>query len=709
MGSLADLVRTGDPDRLVVNGRTAAEIDKEVQRRADELRAARVTGPVPLRAPNGADWLVEFLALLDAGASPLLVSEDAPDRELCRLLDLVRTADPVGPAILVPTSGSTGLPAVITRTEASVLREGERYRTSLALSGSDRILVPLPLCHAYALAWAVAALVSRAELRAVAPTALTAIEHELAEGATIVALVPTLARLLATRRLRRGGEQPVPPRMAMVGAGPVDHRLEETFRAAFGFGTARNYGSTETGTLFAGEADLPSLCVGRPLDGVAYRILDERGRPCLSGRPGLLEVRLDDTGPWHSTRDLAVRDERGRVFVLGRQSNAIRRGARWVAPLEVEDVLRDHPAVHDVHVLARAGRFEGEDAIVAEVDADADLANGELLAFARERLAPHKVPTEIVRTARLDRSMTGKVRARPRYKLAGPDVVAAAVRGYKAAELLFALHDLAVLDRLDGRTGTDEIAARLGLSVTELDWALDVAARLGLVVTGDEGAPETGPYLALEAALSRDWTARETITDTLRHGRHHVDTRTPDDEVVGAYQAAMNGPWTAGRTRLGRRLAAVQPGARVLEVSAGPGRYLVDLFAEDPTATGELVPLGRFAGQPAPGVATTDDPPAEAYDLCVVTNGIHGPVPGDDLGWLLSRLRPGGRLLVDDVFLPRQGAGAELGIDWLTHGGWSWPTVTDLTAGIASAGGTVEREIRIGTSPSHLVLATEGS
>jgi hypothetical protein len=76
---------------------------------------------------------------------------------------------------------------------------------------------------------------------------------------------------------------------------------------------------------------------------------------------------------------------------------------------------------------------------------------------------------------------------------------------------------------------------------------------------------------------------------------------------------------------------------------------------------------------------------------------------------LLSRLRPGGRLLVDDVFLPRQGAGAELGIDWLTHGGWSWPTVDDLTAGLAAAGGTVVREVRIGTSPSHLVLVTEGS
>ncbi|GII84202.1 hypothetical protein Ssi03_21920 [Sphaerisporangium siamense] len=709
MTGLPGLVRSGDPDRRVVNGLTAAQVDKEVRRRADELRALRVAGPVALRAPNGADWLVEFLALLEAGASPLLVSEDAPDQELSRLLDLARDGDRPERAILVPTSGSTGLPALVTRTEASLLREGERYRTTLALDGCDRVLLPLPLCHAYALAWATAALVAGAELRAVPPAALTAIEDELAQGATIIALVPTLARLLATRRLRRGGEIPPPPRMAMVGAGPVDQRLEDSFRAAFGCGTSRNYGSTETGTLFAGLADLPSLCVGRPLDGVAYRIVDERGRPCPDGRPGVLEVELDDAGAWHSTRDLAVRDAEGRVFMLGRQSSAIRRGARWVAPLEVENVLREHPAVRDVHVYARAGRFEGEDAIVAEVEAAPGLDEGELLAFARERLAPHKVPTEIVRTARLDRTMTGKVRARPRYRLAGPDVVAAAVRGYKAAELLFALRDLGVLDRLDGRAGTEEIAARLGLSAPELDWALAIAARLGLVVTGTEGDPETGPYLDLEAALSRGWTARETIADTLRHGRRRLDVRAPADEVVHAYQAAMNGPQTAGRTRLGRRLAAVPPGAHVLEVSAGPGRYLAEILAADPAATGELLRLGRFSGPPAPGITTTEDPPAGAYDLCVVANGIHGPAPGDDLAWLLTRLRPGGRLLVDDVFLPPEGAGSELGIDWLTHGGWSWPAVTDLTAGLAAAGGAVVRDARIGASPCHLVLATEGS
>ncbi|GII66814.1 hypothetical protein Skr01_68990 [Sphaerisporangium krabiense] len=727
MTGLAGLVRSGDPDRRVVNGLTAAQVDKEVRRRADELRALRVAGPVALRAPNGADWLVEFLALLEAGANPLLVSEDAPDQELARLLGLARDGDRPERAVLVPTSGSTGLPALVTRTEASLLREGERYRTTLALHGRDRVLLPLPLCHAYALAWATAALVAGAELRAVPPAALTAIEDELAQGATIIALVPTLARLLATRRLRRGGEIPPPPRMAMVGAGPVDQRLEDSFRAAFGCGTSRNYGSTETGTLFAGLADLPSLCVGRPLDGVAYRIVDERGRPCPDGRPGVLEVNLDDAGVWHSTRDLAVRDAEGRVFMLGRQSSAIRRGARWVAPLEVENVLREHPTVRDVHVYARAGRFEGEDAIVAEVEAAADLAEGELLAFARERLAPHKVPTEIVRTARLDRTMTGKVRARPRYRLAGPDVVAAAVRGYKAAELLFALRDLDVLDRLDGRTGTDEIAARLGLSAAELDWALAVAARLGLVTTAQDSpqdpiaqraVPTAAPrleqgasatYLDLEAALSRGWTARETIADTLRHGRRRLDARTPADEIVHAYQAAMNGPETAGRTRLGRRLAAVPPGARVLEVSAGPGRYLAEILAADPTASGELLRLGRFSGPPAPGIATTENPPAGAYDLCVVANGVHGPAPGDDLAWLLARLRPGGRLLVDDVFLPPEGSGAELGIDWLTHGGWSWPAVTDLTAGLAAAGGVVVRDARIGASPCHLVLATEGS
>ena len=51
------------------------------------------------------------------------------------------------------------------------------------------------------------------------------------------------------------------------------------------------------------------------------------------------------------------------MTVLGRRHGAVRKGGRWVAPAEVESVLREHPQVRDVHVRARRGRFADEDSL----------------------------------------------------------------------------------------------------------------------------------------------------------------------------------------------------------------------------------------------------------------------------------------------------------------------------------------------------------
>ena len=721
-------------------GRPAGEVAADVDRRAAALAARGVAGEVvALVAGAPADWTVTLLALLAAGASPLLVAADAPAPEVRRLLDLAgggRALEP-GPesslaghpvarpgrrqAVLVPTSGSTGRPTLVGRSESSLLREGERYRLACGLDGADRVLLPLPLSHAYGLAWAVAALVAGAELVPLPATALGAVERELARGPAVLALVPTLARLLASRRLRRGSVVgSPPPRIAMVGAGPVDDRLEAEFHRAFGCRTARNYGSTETGTLFAGlpgPDGLPPLCVGRALSGIGYRVVGEDGAECPPGRTGALQVLVDGGTDWHATHDLACATPDGLVTILGRRSAAIRRGGRWVAPLEVEAVLRELPGVRDVRVGARGGRYEGEDLLVAEVERAAGGPDRDaVLAFARQRLAGYKVPDEVVLAHRIRRTGAGKATARPRYRLAGADAVAAAARAYKVAELLFALRDLGVLERLDGTADADAIAARLGLSAPALAWALEVAAGLG--VLGQDppaaaGDPE--PYLALEARLSRGLAGRERIAAVLRDGRG-LRHQAADGELTEAYQAAMNGPQTAGRTRLGLALARPPAGARILEVSAGPGRYLSAVLGRDPAATGDLVQLGPYAGPISPAVAGAvaagrvrcPEDPAADYDLCVVANGVHGPHPGDDLRWLLDRLAPAGRLLVDDVFLPDGGGpGTELGLDWLTHGGLSWPTARALAAGIGEAGGTVLRDTPVGASACHLVLAAE--
>jgi acyl-CoA synthetase (AMP-forming)/AMP-acid ligase II len=769
--TLADCVRALPGPRPVTPSLTAADLLARVGRGADALRrqGVRPGEAVGLALPNGDDWIIACLSLLEAGAKPLLMAPETPGRERDRLLakaagtrmmtcsdgeveNLGLTgnsglADDPGPGgsvrpaiastMLLTTSGSTGQPALVLRDEASLLSEAERYRLLLDLDGTDRLLLPLPLSHAYALGWLAAALATGTVVEALQPTALGAIATRMLGGATVVALVPALARLLAGRQLKRGDRaKPSDLRIAMVGAGPVDQGLEETFRTAFGLPTARNYGSTETGALFAGlpgTAGLPPLCIGEPMPGVDFKIIDERGRRCPPGEAGTLRIRLGATGAWRDTSDLVVEAD-GQVLIMGRRQQAIRRGARWVAPLEVEAALREHPLVRDAHVRARPGGADGDDIMVADVEATGSgrLSSTDLAAFARTRLALHKVPTQIRISEHLDRTPAGKVVSPRAYRLAGTEALQEAARAYRRSELLFALADLGALAPLEHGASADDLAASLGVSSHEMEWLLQVASNLGLLSVIDErgseangngrprAAGDPAAFIGLEAILSGTWLHRTAIADVVRTGiaGRGFDTGPAQARLIAAYSLAMHDDAAAQRTALCLRLTKHLARNRIVEVSAGPGRYLDRLLAADPSATGCLVQLGSLAGEPSQIVTEAvaqgravicNEPPSHDFDLCVVANGIHGPHPGSDLGWLADRLRPPGVLVVDDVFLPADGgAGSELGLDWLTHGGIAWPTAASLKAGLAAAGWQVNLQRRLGTSNCHVLLASGG-
>jgi long-chain acyl-CoA synthetase len=94
----------------------------------------------------------------------------------------------------------------------------------------------------------------------------------------------------------------------------------------------------------------------------------------------------------------------------------------------------------------------------------------------------------------------------------------------------------------------------------------------------------------------------------------------------------------------------------------------------------------------------------------VVCNAIHLAGPGADLPRLAGLLAPGGRLLIDDIFLDApNGVGGDVRLDWLTHGGLSWPTERATVAGLAAAGLTVRRVVHVGRPANTLIVADAGS
>ena len=166
--------------------------------------------------------------------------------------------------------------------------------------------------------------------------------------------------------------------------------------------------------------------VGTPLPGVEVRLVDEGACEVADGTPGELEVR----GPsvfteywqrpeetrvgfrdgWFRTGDVAV-VEGGSYRLLGRTSvDIIKTGGFKVSALEIEETLRTHPAITECAVVGIADDEWGERVSAAvELRDETALTLDELQQWAKQRLAPYKVPRALAAVPALPRNAMGKV------------------------------------------------------------------------------------------------------------------------------------------------------------------------------------------------------------------------------------------------------------------------------------------------------------
>ena len=152
---------------------------------------------------------------------------------------------------------------------------------------------------------------------------------------------------------------------------------------------------------------------GKALPGVELRIVDVATETdCRAGAVGQVWVRAAQnvTRDWLRTGDLAFLDDDGYLHPVGRMTDTINRGGEKFGPIEVEEVLRSHPAVRDAGVCGVPDPELGQRvaAVVVTVDGE-DVDPDDLRAFVAERLARYKRPERIVFADDLPYSNLGKV------------------------------------------------------------------------------------------------------------------------------------------------------------------------------------------------------------------------------------------------------------------------------------------------------------
>ncbi len=414
-------------------------------------RAGGIT--VPLGVTHPARELAHVIA--DADAEIILVHADTaamlgpvPGLEARRVLTVraaLATAAGALPtvseerrALMIYTSGTTGPPKGVVTTHAALRAQVTSLVTAWAWQPDDRILLTLPLHHVHGVVNVLTcALWSGAACDMLVRFDAERVWARFADGdLTLFMAVPTIYRKLITAydaspadRQRAMTEGCRRMRLMVSGSAALPRATLERWREISGHVLLERYGMTEIGMALANplRGERRPGYVGTPLPGVEVRLVDEDGRVVAPGTPGEIEVRgpgvfreywrrPDATanafrpGGWFASGDLAV-VEHGAYRILGRTSvDIIKTGGFKVSALEIEDVLRAHPAIAECAVVGVADAEWGERVCVAvECPSERPVTLEELQAWCRDRLAPYKIPRALKLMATLPRNAMGKV------------------------------------------------------------------------------------------------------------------------------------------------------------------------------------------------------------------------------------------------------------------------------------------------------------
>jgi oxalate---CoA ligase len=335
-------------------------------------------------------------------------------------------------ALVLHTSGTTSRPKIVPLAQANVCASARHIVATLSLTTKDICLNIMPLFHIHGL--------------------IAAVSSSLAAGASVVCTpgfnalkffgwldeakpswytaVPTMHQAILPRaernkeilertklRFIRSSSASLPPQ--------VMAELEKTFNAP----VVESYGMTEAAHQMASNP-LPPRARKPGSVGIAagpeVAIMDNDGKILGRGDVGEIVIRGPNvtkgyesnpaanasafTNGWFRTGDQGVMDEEGYLRLTGRLKELINRGGEKVSPLEVDEVLMDHPAVQQVVTFAMPHDKLGEDVAAAVVLREGQsLGERELRDFAAKHLADFKVPRKIVFLPEIPKGATGKL------------------------------------------------------------------------------------------------------------------------------------------------------------------------------------------------------------------------------------------------------------------------------------------------------------
>lgn len=331
-------------------------------------------------------------------------------------------------AALMPTSGSTGVPRFVMVSHGNLIANTEAIIRSQRLAGDERAMLILPLSYCFGASlvhthlWMGGGVVL--DRRFMFPDKVL---HAVVQFAcTTFAGVPTVYNVLLQRSNIKQISMPRLRRFLQAGGALAPQKISE-MRAAFPQAEFYvMYGQTEaTARISCMEPERweeKRGSVGRPLDNLMVRIVDEEGSDLSSGRVGELLVkgpsicagywsspeetsRVFEDG-WLRTGDLARRDEEGYLWIEGRKTAFLKMRGIRVSFSEVEARVSAFPGIYECAARASTHQEAGEALVLYVVPVQGANINIEEL---RRRLPAHWAIDSIRLLPELPKSAAGKV------------------------------------------------------------------------------------------------------------------------------------------------------------------------------------------------------------------------------------------------------------------------------------------------------------
>ena len=410
----------------------APELVREVQ-----VVAARVVVAEP-----GTAW-----ADVDRGAVPTVqhvVSTEPPMAGAAAfthdlLVDDLFAASPVDMvdvasshlAVMMFTSGTAGAPRAAMLSHGNLLANIEQAQaTGADVLSTDVVYGVLPLHHIFGLNVVLGLSLARGAsvvlVRRFDPS--TALDTIRERGVTVVPGAPPMW-LAFSHFDDLPADSFGTVRLALSGAARMPHEATRRLLDRFGLVLHEGYGLTEASPMVSTSAGVEQRIgsVGRVLEGIRVRLVDEEGNDAVAGDAGEVWVKgpnvfvgyhddpdatarvLTDDG-WLRTGDIAVSDDEGNLWLVDRAKDLIIVSGFNVYPAEVEEVLAEHPAVAEAGVVGVPHPHQGE-AVKAYVvlRPGATVQEDTLVDWCLDRLARYKCPSKVLFVDALPRNANGKV------------------------------------------------------------------------------------------------------------------------------------------------------------------------------------------------------------------------------------------------------------------------------------------------------------